>query len=605
MSTATVTITVNSVDDFPLAVGEQYSGDEDTPIFGNVSTNDTLSGDGGNVWAVSTQAAHGVAVMNMNGTFTYTPNTDFYGEDSFTYTLTDGDGDVSTATVNITVVPVNDDPVAVPDQYSTDEDTPLVISIPGILGNDIDVDGDGLNVTFIAPPGTQHGELIVNQDGSFTYIPGENFNGTDSFIYVMNDGFGNSNPAKVTITVNPVNDPPVVTGEAVAAITLTQIDNSFNLAQDAEELINTLNEGQVLNSQLVVNDLGLIRIPNDQTITLYFQNEGAGYLNSIGWYKVSADGTITDVRMIWENASIPPLTPDNDGSNGYLDGSQATIQVQEGDMIGFFLAPNAFSKNNFSNFDLANGHFAFLSSDGTELANVQDGAPKLYFVSDSNPSSPIVVNTEAGAGVAWHSAAVENDPDFGDISGLNADDATLPSGHVFSASTDEGLALIGFEDLKGGGDKDYNDVTFFVDLGPNYINSITQLVDVHIQDPDNDPLGVDPIAKATITLESNGSDKLSIDPVLLALLNAHNLNVIGNDSKFMIIEGEENGAVSYLDFLDTYLAPNQGGLFVDLAKDSNSLPVSDAITLKYQVTDSQGNLSNEFIKTIPIALEAI
>ncbi|WP_324731459.1 Calx-beta domain-containing protein [Pseudomonas paeninsulae] len=100
-----VTLTANHV---PRAGDDSIRTEEDTSISGNLATNDTLSLDGGNIWALGTQASHGTALVNADGTFTYTPAADYNGSDAFTYTLTDANGDRSTATVQVSVTPVND-----------------------------------------------------------------------------------------------------------------------------------------------------------------------------------------------------------------------------------------------------------------------------------------------------------------------------------------------------------------------------------------------------------------------------------------------------------------------------------------------------------------
>jgi VCBS repeat-containing protein len=103
----------------------------------------------------------------------------------------------------------NPPPVANPDAYPTNEDTPLNVAAPGVLGNDSDPDGDPLTAVKVGDPA--HGSLTLNANGSFVYTPQANFNGSDSFTYAANDGTSNSSPATVTITVNPVNDPPSFT----------------------------------------------------------------------------------------------------------------------------------------------------------------------------------------------------------------------------------------------------------------------------------------------------------------------------------------------------------------------------------------------------------
>jgi VCBS repeat-containing protein len=221
-SNATVTITVNPVNDAPVAVNDAYSTNEDTPL--NISAAGVLANDtdvdGPALTAILVAGpTHGTLTLNANGSFTYTPEAEYNGSDSFTYKANDGSLDSNVATVSITVNAVNDPPVAANDAYSTDEDTPLTVAAPGVLGNDHDVDSPSLTTVTVAGP--SHGTLILNSNGSFTYTPAANYNGSDSFTYKANDGSADSNVATVAITVNAVNDAPV----AVA--------DSYNVNEDA------------------------------------------------------------------------------------------------------------------------------------------------------------------------------------------------------------------------------------------------------------------------------------------------------------------------------------------------------------------------------------
>ncbi|MHB1308500.1 MAG: cadherin-like domain-containing protein, partial [Limisphaerales bacterium] len=103
VSTATVTITVRSVNDVPVAVADTAATTRNQPVSGNLTANDLFSGDGGNYVSLVTAPANGTATVNPNGTYTYTPRLNYAGTDVFTYRLRDLDGDVSSAKVTIIV----------------------------------------------------------------------------------------------------------------------------------------------------------------------------------------------------------------------------------------------------------------------------------------------------------------------------------------------------------------------------------------------------------------------------------------------------------------------------------------------------------------------
>lgn len=221
MATATVTITVVPINDAPIANDDAYLIDEDNPlnivapgVLGNDTDleNNTLIISSFN--AVSVQG--GVVVVNPDGSFTYTPPSNFSGTDTFNYSIDDGSGGTASATVSFSVAPVNDDPQAIDDDYVTNEDTPLNIGAPGVLGNDTDVDGDVLMVSSFDTLATSGGTVAMNPNGSFTYTPPADFNGLDTFIYTLDDGNGATAFALVLVTVVPVNDDPLAVSDSLS-----------------------------------------------------------------------------------------------------------------------------------------------------------------------------------------------------------------------------------------------------------------------------------------------------------------------------------------------------------------------------------------------------
>src|SRR5262249_54443898 len=131
--------------------------------------------------------AHGTVTVNSNGSFTYTPAANYNGPDSFTFKANDGTADSNIASVSITVNPVNDPPASNSQSVMTNEDTPYSGALTGS-----DIDGDKL--TFKKASDPTHGTVVVNSDGTFTYTPVANYNGSDSFTVKANDGTVDSAP---------------------------------------------------------------------------------------------------------------------------------------------------------------------------------------------------------------------------------------------------------------------------------------------------------------------------------------------------------------------------------------------------------------------------
>ncbi len=203
--TATVTMTVLAAPNSPpVAVDDGVVVAEDASVTFQPGDNDTdADGDTVIAAAIASGAANGVAVVNGNGTVTYTPDADFNGSDSFDVQVTDGNGGFDVATVNVTVTPENDPPVAADDVATTDEETAVIIDL---LGNDSDIDGDGLTIDSIDDPA--NGSVVDNGNGTITYTPDAGFSGQEMFTYTVTDG---TETDTATVMVNVISFPqPVV-----------------------------------------------------------------------------------------------------------------------------------------------------------------------------------------------------------------------------------------------------------------------------------------------------------------------------------------------------------------------------------------------------------
>ncbi|EJG0795954.1 tandem-95 repeat protein, partial [Vibrio parahaemolyticus] len=206
----TVNFTVKPVADI---VADKATVVEDTPTIIKVLGNDTFEGDGKVVSLDANNGpANGTVSVNPDGSVTYTPNDNYHGADSFTYIVTSGGVSEST-TVNVDVTPVNDVPVAKNDTATTQEDTAVTIDV---LPNDTDIDGDTLRIDSASVPSDQGTVEIV--DGKLVFTPAENFNGNAEITYTVTDG-QLTDEAKVTVTVNPVNNAPTIKVDAVESIT--------------------------------------------------------------------------------------------------------------------------------------------------------------------------------------------------------------------------------------------------------------------------------------------------------------------------------------------------------------------------------------------------
>jgi DNA/RNA endonuclease G (NUC1)/predicted extracellular nuclease len=239
-NTSTVTIGVSKVNDSPSAAGDGKSTPEDTSLVfpsSDLTANDSAGPANESAQVLTVTSVTGGAdthgsVGLASGTVTYMPDANYSGPASFTYTVCDDgttngspDSKCATATVSVDVQPINDNPVAVNDSASTNEDNSVTVDV---VANDTDVDGDSLSLASVGS--AAHGAVSI-VSGKAVYAPAANYNGSDSFGYVVSDGHGGQANGVVSVTINPVNDSPTANSQSVntnsntpVVITLTGSD---------------------------------------------------------------------------------------------------------------------------------------------------------------------------------------------------------------------------------------------------------------------------------------------------------------------------------------------------------------------------------------------
>ena len=195
-------ITVNAI---PVATSASVTTTEDHDASGTLQGSD-LDGDSLS-YSIVTPPQHGaVTLEGGNGpAYSYSPDDNYHGTDSFSYRVHDGAADSNTATISLTIDSINDAPLAFDSSDTTDEDSDASGTLQGS-----DIDGDSLSYSIATPP--QHGTVTLEggSGATYNYSPVANYHGTDSFSYKTNDGNADSSTATISLTINSINDAPVI-----------------------------------------------------------------------------------------------------------------------------------------------------------------------------------------------------------------------------------------------------------------------------------------------------------------------------------------------------------------------------------------------------------
>ncbi|KAA8601062.1 hypothetical protein F0Z19_1568 [Vibrio cyclitrophicus] len=459
---ANIDLKVEFVNDTPEATPMVADVDEDGSILvtQEMLLESASDQDGDELFAsaLETNDPNATIVNNGDGTYTVTPSENFNGDIAFTYEVSDGELSTSND-MTLTVNPVNDIPIVAPGMYHIEEDGSILFTQEDLLSGAIDIDGDDLSVTSINYSGDE-GTVTDNGDGTFSFVPEEHFSGDLQFSFTVTDGTTEVEQ-DLNVHIEAVADAPdlVITDgdgvnvddEAILVEPGGIVELNIAAALVDQDLSETLTvtvdgvpEGSVIqyDNEGVLNDQDNgITSYNDTEITVTFEGETAGYQNTAGYYKVDEDGNITGVEVVYENASQV------DGGGDLVPGQdQFSFQVEEGESFNLFLIPNGHQHNDFD--AMQDGQYEFRAADGSP-ANMDTVDPQLVFVAADGTET--VVQGQNGDAI-FHG---------GSSSQLNQDGIE----HTRTTVNEDGELVYGFEDLYGGGDADYTDFNFTIDVG--------------------------------------------------------------------------------------------------------------------------------------------
>jgi len=373
ISSKTIVVIVTDVNEVPVVEDDSYTIFEDDTLTTNITTG-ILANDedpDGDSLAITIQrdVSYGELIINPDGSFSYIPQENYNGEDSFTYTVSDGVNGSYIATVTITITAVNDIPVVYDDSYSVDEDSHLSVSITdGVLNNDRDPDNTELSVSL--QDSVSHGSLSLLSDGSFQYSPDPDYNGIDVFTYTANDGQSTSNrAATVTITVNSVNDAPVVQNDSYETNedVLLNIDEAGGvLSNDSDPDDDALSASiadSVSHGVITLNPNGSFRFEPD---TNYYGTDQFTYTVSDG--TVSSAEVTVSITIVSINDN--PVANDDAGTVNEGSSTQINIVANDNDVDGTldYSTINISNVTNGSYIDNGNGTITF-THDGSETTS--------------------------------------------------------------------------------------------------------------------------------------------------------------------------------------------------------------------------------------------
>jgi len=272
-TTASIELNVLPVNDLPIANAASLELNEDEPL-SSMATGTDADGDSLSFMIVS-DVVNGQLQLNTDGSFVYTPNENYVGADSFTFSINDGQVNSNTASIELNVLRVNALPIANAGNFQLNEDE----SVSGFATG---TDPEGDPITFAIASEVSNGQLELNTDGSFLYTPTENFNGVDSFDFIVNDGQVDSFTASIELNVVAVNDLPIAENDLAysayqSTLIISPLENDSDV--DGDQLTISIQQ-MPQNGTLQITSDTLEYTPNNSfvgaDVIQYEISDGAG-----------------------------------------------------------------------------------------------------------------------------------------------------------------------------------------------------------------------------------------------------------------------------------------------------------------------------------------
>jgi cyclophilin family peptidyl-prolyl cis-trans isomerase len=366
--------------------------------------------------------------IDATGKLTYTPKPNSAGIATVTVSLKDSggtaNGGVETSasqTFTITITGSNEPPVAVADTKTTTEGTATTINV---LANDSDPDGDTLtvNTTLITPPTAAMGTAVVNADKTITFTPAQDFSGTATFTYQLEDGEGGITPGTVTVTVTNVNDAPVAVDdvktvvEDTASTTINLLENDTDA--DDDDLTVTTNTEPTH---------GTLSDPDSQGVVTYTPDDDFVGTDTFTY-------TISDGNNGSDTATVTITVTAKNDAPSFVEGDDETVEENSGEQTVADWATDIAAGPDTAT-DEATQTLTFeVTTDNDDLFEVlpaidADGTLTYTPAEDATGTATVTVKLKDNGGTANGGADTSTTKTFTitvEAAGALADDADLP-----------------------------------------------------------------------------------------------------------------------------------------------------------------------------------